>query len=77
MLSLIAFLNLFLSVSFKIFDFDGDGYISPSDLTAIVAASLREHGLVIKREDIDYVVKKTFDDVKPSNEGLITFEEYD
>ena len=68
---------IFYLVSFKIFDFDGDNFVSVGDLTAIVAASLRERGLVISRPDIDFIVKKTFDDVKPKNEGMITFDEYD
>ena len=49
--------------------------MSVSDLTAIVAASLRERGLVIGRQDIDFVVKKTFDDIKPKHDGFITYEE--
>eukprot|EP01036_Dinobryon_divergens_P022341 gene22342-30586_t len=65
-----------LHFSFKIFDFDGDNFVSASDLTAIVAASLRERGLVISRPDIDFIVQKTFDDVKPKHEGMITFDEY-
>ena len=67
--------NISFLVSFKIFDFDGDNFVSVSDLTAIVAASLRERGLVISRPDIDFIVKKTFDDVKPKHEGMITFDE--
>ena len=73
--SIILFITISFLVSFKIFDFDGDNFVSVSDLTAIVAASLRERGLVISRPDIDFIVKKTFDDVKPKHEGMITFDE--
>lgn len=36
-----AYCKIFLVVSFQIYDFDNDGMLSASDLTAVVAATLR------------------------------------
>jgi Ca2+-binding EF-hand superfamily protein len=36
-------------VTFDIYDFDGDGFISAADMTAVTAATLREHDIVIPR----------------------------
>lgn len=38
-----------IKFSFAIYDFDGDGFISVTDLTAVVAATLREHKILIRR----------------------------
>lgn len=65
-----------LKFSFKIYDFDGDGFISSTDLRAVMAATLREHGIVITRPDIDFVVEKTMTEVNPKSENMISFEEY-
>lgn len=63
------------AVSFQIYDFDGDGYISVSDLTAVVAATLREHKIVISRAEIDVVVKRTMEEAVCKNPGMIAFDE--
>lgn len=63
------------SVSFQIYDFDGDQLINESDLTSLVAATLREHDLVISRSDIDEIVAATMVDARPSRPGFISFDE--
>ena len=63
-------------VSFKIYDFDGDGFISVTDLTAVVAATLREHQIVILRSDIDQIVGNTMREANTSNPNMISLEEY-
>lgn len=65
-----------LKFSFHIYDFDGDNFISVGDLTAVLAATLREYRLVIAREDIDHIVQKTMSEAQPRNAGMISFEEY-
>ena len=64
-------------VSFQIYDFDCDGSISVSDLTAVVAASLREHGVVITRVELDKLVNHTMVEAAPKVPGMISYEEYD
>jgi Ca2+-binding EF-hand superfamily protein len=65
----------FCTVSFQIYDFDGDSFISVTDLTAVVAATLREHKIVIMRSDIDQIVASTFEEAKPKHPGMISFDE--
>ena len=64
-----------LKFSFEIYDFDGDGFISSTDLRAVMAATLREHNIVITRGDIDFVVQKTMAEVNPKSENMISYEE--
>jgi Ca2+-binding EF-hand superfamily protein len=47
-----------LKLSFKIYDYNSDNYISNSDLIAVLAATLREHNLVITRQAIEEIVGK-------------------
>ena len=63
-------------VSFQIYDFDCDGLISVGDLTAVVAASLREHGVVISRAELDKIVLHTMNEASPKVAGMISYEEY-
>lgn len=46
-----------LKLSFQMYDFDGDEKISVSDLTSALAATLREHDVVIERSEIDEIVR--------------------
>lgn len=62
-------------VSFQIYDFDGDGFISVTDLTAVLAATLREHKIVILRTEIDQIVQITMADAKSKHPNMISFEE--
>lgn len=62
-------------VSFQIYDFDGDGFISVGDLTSIIAATLREHRVLIKRQDIDQIVALTFQKITCKHANLVTFDE--
>lgn len=48
---------------------------SVGDLTAVLAATLREHKLPISRADIDHVVAATVAEANPRNEGMISLEE--
>lgn len=63
------------TVSFQIYDFDGDNFISVSDLTAVLAATLREHQLEITRADIDHIVMKTMAEANTRNDGMISLQE--
>eukprot|EP01032_Pedospumella_encystans_P022694 gene22694-25707_t len=65
-----------LKFSFQIYDFDGDGLISVGDLTAVLAATLREHKLVITRADIDHIVQVTMEEADTAQPGHISFAEY-
>jgi hypothetical protein len=49
--------------------------ISVGDLTAVLAATLREHQLTAARADLDHIVKQTMAEAEPAVEGMISFEE--
>lgn len=65
-----------LRFSFHIYDFDGDNKISTNDLTSALAATLREHNVVISRADIDVIVANTMREANPSEAEMITFPEF-
>lgn len=65
-----------MKLSFQIYDFDCDNLISVADLTAVVAATLREHGVVISRAELDAIVANTMKEAKPAKEGMIAYDEY-
>ena len=67
---------LIFIVSFQIYDFDCDGSISISDVTAVVAASLREHGVVITRVELDKLVNHTMIEANTKVTGMIAYDEY-
>ena len=64
-----------LLFSFKLYDFDSDGALSVTDLTTTLASTLREHGLLLQRSDIDQIVQATMNQVNPATPGLINFNE--
>jgi hypothetical protein len=57
------------------YDVDTDDKIGVSDLTSLVAATLREHDVIITRQDIDLVVAKTMEEAKPAEPGFINYNE--
>jgi len=65
-----------LKFSFQIYDFDGDGYINVIDLTAVMAATLREHQIVILRSDIDHIVAQTMKLANTKHPNMISFDDY-
>lgn len=62
-------------MSFQIYDFDCDGFISVSDMTAVVAATLREHEVIISRADLDKIVEATMTEANPTEPGKLSFDE--
>ena len=66
-----------LKLSFQMYDFDGDDKISVSDLTSALAATLREHDVIIERTEIDEIVRDTMDEVCPEEAGKISLQEYE
>jgi len=66
-----------LKLSFQMYDFDGDEKISTSDLTSALAATLREHDVIIERSEIDEIVRDTMDEVCPETPGMISLSEYE
>eukprot|EP01031_Cornospumella_fuschlensis_P036128 gene36128-43812_t len=65
-----------LKFSFQIYDFDGDNFISTTDLTAVVAASLREQKILIRRADIDEIVAQTMATAQPKHPSMLSYDEY-
>jgi len=58
------------------YDSDGDGRISQAELTSLLAANLREYGLVITRTQVDEIVASTMATPGLAKPGFITFSEY-
>lgn len=67
---------LLFAVSFKIYDVDGDGYISRPELLNILKASLEQFVVEISEEDMQQLVDQTFKEVDINGDGLISFDEY-
>lgn len=65
-----------LRLSFNIYDTDDDGLISKEELATMVAATMREHEIVMSSDDIEKVVRGTLNEIQPSRENYISFEEY-
>lgn len=66
---------LHLTVSFKIYDFDSDNYISQQDLTRVLAATLKENDLVFSQQEVDEIVEITMKEAMPAVPGMISYEE--
>lgn len=49
--------------------------MSPGDLTAVVAATLREQKIVVTRADLDVIVRRTIDEANPAIEDMISLDE--
>jgi len=45
-------------------------------MTAVVGATLREHGVVISRPELDKIVLHTMTEAAPKQAGMISYEEY-
>ncbi|KAL0208620.1 hypothetical protein P9112_011207 [Eukaryota sp. TZLM1-RC] len=80
--SFISTLNIFssradksekLKAAFKIYDVDGDGLISPADLTQIVKLLVGE---TLSETQIEQVVTKTISESDFDSDGLLNFEEF-
>ena len=65
-----------MKFSFAVYDFDGDGLISSDDLTAVLAGILREHDLVINKNEIDKIVEITMKEAVPQVAGNISYTDY-
>ncbi|KAH3767797.1 calcineurin B [Pelomyxa schiedti] len=66
-----------LELSFRVYDIDGDGYISKEELMSMLRASLVNLGALHLSEDqIIRVLDATFSEVDINHDGRISFEEY-
>jgi len=65
-----------MKFSFQLYDFDGDNFISVTDMTAVVAATLREHQIAVARPELDIIVQKTMTEANTKYPGMISLEEY-
>jgi hypothetical protein len=62
-------------VSFSIYDYDCDGFISKEELGHMLAATMREHEIILAPADVEGIIHSTFAEVRPSNPEKISFEE--
>jgi Ca2+-binding EF-hand superfamily protein len=62
-------------VSFNIYDSDGDGVISKEELATMVAATMREHEIVVSDADIAGIVNGTLAQINQSQPEAINYEE--
>lgn len=72
----ISYLYVYYVVSFRIYDLDGDGFISKSELLNILKASLEQFIVELSDEDMEQLVEQTFKEVDLNGDGLISFDEY-
>ncbi len=63
-------------VSFRIYDFDGDGYIDRLELYDCLKASLQENNMGLNEDQIRSLVDKTFREADTNGDGLIDYTEY-
>ena len=61
-----------MAVSFTIYDKDQDGLIGVTDLTEVMTATIREHGLVITEQEINQIVEATFKEADTAIPGNYT-----
>lgn len=62
--------------AFKLYDYDHDGFISTSDLTIVLAMTLRENGLVITKQQIDQIVMATMKEAGKADINQMSFDDY-
>jgi hypothetical protein len=74
-LSLLARPPLPPPVSFSIYDYDSDGFISKEELSHMLAATMREHEIVLTASDVEGIIQSTFAEVRPSHPEKISFDE--
>ena len=72
---LLYIIHILYTVSFQIYDYDGDGKISKAELTSLTTATLREYGLVISEAQINDVVATTMKTPGLATPGFITYQE--
>ncbi|KAG9397400.1 EF-hand domain pair [Carpediemonas membranifera] len=65
-----------LKLSFRIYDFDGDGYIDRRELYDCLKASLQENSMGLNDDQIRSLVDKTFEEADMNGDGLIDYNEY-
>lgn len=65
-----------LEFSFKIYDKDQDKCIGVKELNDVLIATLNEHNLIIKSEEIDQIIEATFKEADTAIPGKINFQEY-
>lgn len=59
--------------AFRIYDVDGDGYVSERDLETVLKMMVGDN---IEEDSLQRVVKKVFDDADKDRNGLISREEF-
>jgi len=65
-----------LKFSFKIYDIDGDSFISKLELGKLLEASLKENSLELPQEQLDGIVNATFVEADTDKDEKISFDEY-
>ena len=64
---------MFVSVAFKIYDMDGDGYISNGELFQVLKMMV---GNNLKDTQLQQIVDKTIINADTDGDGKISFEEF-
>eukprot|EP00741_Cyanophora_paradoxa_P021310 tig00021348_g20570.t1 len=65
-----------MKLSFKIYDFDGDGCITRDELLAMLQACLSENRLRLTPSQIDEILDATFREADLDGNGRIDYNEY-
>ena len=63
-------------VSFRVYDLDGDGFISRAELMAMLKASLKSLVVLkLSEEQQQHLLEMTFSEVDLNGDGKISFDE--
>ncbi len=64
------------AVTFALYDADGKGKISATDLKVMLGAVLRENGVSMTEPQVDMMVGNTFREHDTNGDGFIDYDEY-
>lgn len=65
-----------VTFSFKIYDFDGDDYISKKEMKDVLRFCLQENRLGFPEKQIDSLIEETFTHAKLANAEKMSLKEY-
>jgi Ca2+-binding EF-hand superfamily protein len=62
--------------TFAIYDYDGNGYITPENLKMFLSAAMTENDVLISENDVEMIVKETFASLRLQDPKRISYDEY-
>jgi Ca2+-binding EF-hand superfamily protein len=65
-----------MTVSFRLYDLDGDGFITPDELMKLFKDVMRSSYSHISDEELQRIVAATFEECDVNKDGKIDYNEY-